>query len=184
MELIEQLSNLSNAFPGTLKVDVHSTDLRIFVLIHDGPWNQGMSITNAAETYCPQICQRLGLDWGKCVFIESYEKYDRGYDATYDRIRFRGPVDDRISLVGPLRGQSLPYAPLWEPGWAPLDWHLADGLASAGYLPSVLLNKQVMIDDDNVEPNTLARIHGYNGRLYKTDAGIFRPSQIIAADYS
>lgn len=110
-----------NGHTASHRVSVFRTELYDFVVITDG--DDGPSITNAAAYHCPQIAHRLGLEWGRCVFVEHYAYAD---GETLARIRF---VDtDAAPAVDP--ASQVPCAA--PPVWRPLGEELAAALHGAG----------------------------------------------------
>jgi len=178
--LLTGLKNSFNGLESTMAVDVYSTDVREFVVITEPDDNPGPSITNAAETICPQIAGILKLDWRRCVFIESYpvdkQRYVfRPYDPSFDRICFAGPVERRyVSFHHGL----VAFAPLGEPGWAPIPRDLAESLQQAGCAMSQLIGREANFWNEQERIGGRYHIKAYDGRRYYTAGGVFLPGDI------
>lgn len=82
---IEGINNTFNNTLSTFDVEHFEDDLRHILVISEPLDNPGPSITNCAESACPQIAKRLGLTAKPVVFIECYTHNDWRVD-TYDRI--------------------------------------------------------------------------------------------------
>lgn len=90
-----------------------TTDGRIVVIATELPDNPGTSITNMAEHLATAICQNLGIDPHRLVWIEHYPARP-GRDATWDLVTFK------LQPEGFLRRWRL-CRPQWRP-MRDLDW--------------------------------------------------------------
>jgi hypothetical protein len=165
---IENLIVPFNQFKGAVDVELYTTDLHDYVVITDSD-NPGMSITNAAEFYCPQIAERLGLEWKRCIFIESYppRKHVNVVDPTFDLINFtKDPPQGRYY---PHMRNTILVAELRERGWSPLPRSLAEGLRKAGLSLSRNIGKTGLFEPwENGEP-FCSTITFYDGNRYYCD---------------
>lgn len=158
-----------NRFKGFVDVELYHTDLHDFVVVTELDDNPGMSITNAAEFYCPQIAKRLNLDWKRCIFIESYppRKLVNIQDSTYDLINFKKELPEEKYY--PSLKINFEVAKMHERGWSPLPRSLAQGLRLAGLPLSHNIGKRGLFESwDNNEPFT-ETITFYDGNRYYCD---------------
>jgi len=177
---ISGLLNDFDAGESHLDVNVYRTDVLDFVVITEPHDNPGASITNAAETFCPQVAKLLGLVWKRCVFIESYppDRYRGGiqpFDPTFDLIRFAGEPVERYL---PFRGTTIPFAPLDEPGWRPLTLELARALQDAGCTMSRIVGLKADFWSKREKHRGRYRVETYDGRWYYTRGGEFAQHDI------
>lgn len=172
---IDKLKNDFNVYESAFDVDLYKTDIRDFIVITEPHDNPGPSITNAAETICPQIAMALELVWKRCVFIESYPADSRRgglqpYDPTFDLIRFSREPEERYLSY---RRNTIPYARLANPGWRPLPLDLAKALQAAGCSMSRIIGLEADFWSDHNNRGGRYRINAYDGRAYYTSGGEF-----------
>jgi hypothetical protein len=163
---VDHLRNPWTMIESAVDVTVIATDLHDFVIIED--IGEGPSITNAAESICPQVAERLLLVWARCVFIEKYPASAavERLDPTYDRILFSGPP---VGWRAQGHAEPIPVAPVKR--WMPLDLPLARSLQSAGVLMSQHIGAigrfQSFTDGHEFD----ALIANYDGRRYYSADG-------------
>lgn len=161
---VSGLANPYNRATSDMVVSVFPTELHDFVLIEEPEDNPGMSITNGAEYFCPQIAARMGLAWSRCVFVEVYppSKEQSDLDPTFDRILFQPDL-----LTSWSYGSTPDPLPAVElVGWRPLGRPFAEQLQRHG----VAMTRHVgrtgvfrMLADGSSESFIIA---AYDGRRY------------------
>jgi hypothetical protein len=110
---VDGIANAFNRCGSAFDVDVlDGPDGAPWVIVTD--LGTGPSITNTAETACPQIAVRLGLAFADCRFFERYRfPVESGRCDTLDRILFEANAPLGRTASG------LPLARLAVPGWRP-----------------------------------------------------------------
>ena len=168
------LKNVFNSTESELDVEVYSDDLHDFIVITEPENNPGASVTNGIESFAGVISSQLGLQWNRCVFIESYPSNLQlnQYDPTFDLIKFDGEPRLRVS---PVAGASIPFARLAQPGWSRLPLELAQALQAAGCQMTLFIGKKLAFHDPNPKTrrNGVYQVMGYDGRCYYTEGGVF-----------
>lgn len=175
---IKELYNHFNAVAGELEVQVFSNDLHDFVVTTEPDDNPGASITNAAENYCPQLAERLNLNWSRCIFIESYPALENlgEIDPSFDRIYFKAEI---YNLYNTGLRKYVPTAKLLKPGWRLLSPDLAKSLRESGLVMSQVIGKEVLYrSDDSSEPRR-GQVMNYDGRRYYVDEEVISYRNIV-----
>jgi hypothetical protein len=149
-----------------LDVAVIETELRVYLLMDETP-NKGYDLSKAAEYLVPQVVQRLGLQWSRCVFIDIYHSTELNLDPYFDQLFLDAPEEYKKTM-----DKKVVYkASFQEPPYRPIGLSLAHALEEMGVQVTRYQGKRGCFSLTGGDDIVQRDIGAYDGRRYYDTEG-------------
>ena len=149
-----------------LDVGVIETELRVYLLMDETP-NKGYDLSKAGEYLVPQVVQRLGLNWSRCVFIDIYHSTELNLDPYFDQLF----LDKPEAYAETIDKKQAFKARFQNPPYRPIGLSLAHALEEMGVQVTRYKGKKgcfSLTGGDDVEERVIG---AYDGRRYYDTEG-------------
>jgi hypothetical protein len=149
-----------------LDVGVIETDLRVYLLMDETP-NKGYDLSKAGEFLVPQVVERLGLSWSRCVFIDIYHSTELNLDPYFDQLFLDAPEQ----YTETLDKRPAFKASFQEPPYRPIGLSLAGALEDMGVQITRYKGKTGCFSLTGGSETEQRVVGAYDGRRYYDDKG-------------